>query len=220
MKAQQPNAAQTLAKVEAYYKTAKTFNLDVEYAMYKGYTGTYLTESYKGSMHKNGDVTQLKVLGSEILQFPKVQLTIIDENKTVVFSPITNKNLQKSPVDISVFLKFYKEVSTQVSGNTIIHELVVKNIQLPVPYNKIILHVNKTDFSIQKQVLYLSTKMPFVDEEGKDTEDVGRMVITFKTNPMSIKTPQLQNYVVLEPNKKPCLAKAYAAYTIIDQSNI
>ncbi|WP_428741887.1 hypothetical protein [Tenacibaculum sp.] len=218
--AQQPTVAKTLEKVEAYYKTTKTFNLEVEYAMYRGYTGSYQTESYKGSMYKNGDVTQIKILGSEILQFPKVQLTINDENKTLVYNPITDKSMQKSLLDIASFLKFYKEASTKVSGNTIIHELVVKNTQLPIPYNKIILHVNKNNYSIQKQILYLSTKVPFVDEAGKDIEDVGRMVITFKTSPVSIKAPQLQDYVVLEPNKKPHLAKAYAAYTIIDQSNI
>ncbi|MFI0428879.1 hypothetical protein [Mariniflexile sp. HMF6888] len=220
MKAQQLKASETLAKVEAFYKTTKVFNLDVEYAMYKGYTGTHLTESYKGSMYKNGAVTQIKILGSEILQFPKAQLTLNEENKTMVYSPITEKTLQKSPLDMSSFLKFYKEVSSEVSGNTIIYELVVKNKQLPIPYNKIILHVNKDNYSIKKQVLYLSTKVPFVDENGEDTEDVGRMVITFKTNPTVVKVPKLQDYVILESNKKPRLVKAYTSYNLIDQSNI
>lgn len=218
--AQQLTAIATLKKVEAHYKTTKTFSLDVEYAMYKGYTGTHLTEAYKGSIVKNGDITQFKILGSETLQFPKMQLVINEENKTVAYNLMSNKTLQQSPLDMASFLKFYKEVSTDISGNTIVVVLAVKNNQVPVPYNKIMVHINKNDYSIQKQVLYLSTKVPFVMEDGKETEDVGRMVITFKTNPIPPKVPQLQDYVILEPHKKPRLAKAYANYTIIDQSNI
>ena len=188
--------------------------------MYKGYTGTYPTESYKSKIHKKDEITKIDVMGSEIIQFPEVQLIINKENKTINYNKISDNALQQSPMNVSSFLKFYKEVSSEVSGNTIIHELVVKNKQLPIPYNKIILHINKDNYSIKKQVLYLSTKVPFVDENGINTEDVGRMVITFKTSSTIVKTPKLQDYVILESNKKPRLAKAYTTYNIIDQSNI
>lgn len=218
--AQEIKASELLKKVETHYKNTKTFNLDVEYAMYKGYTGTHRTESYMGSMYKNNEVTQIKVLGSEIVQFPKAQLTINNDYKTVTYNEITDKTLQQSPLDISAFLNFYKVVSTEVSGSTIIQELVVKNSQLPIPYNKIILHINKQDYSIKKQVLYLATKVPFIDDEGKSSQDVGRMVITFKTKPMPEDIPELQDYVILGANDKLRLAKAYTTYNIIDQSNI
>lgn len=220
VKAQQQSVNETLKKVEKYYKNIKTFNLDLEYAMYKGYDGNKLTESYKGNIYKNDNITRLKILGSEILQFPKAQLTIIEENKTIIYKPINDNKLNNSPLDISSFLKYYNEVSSDVNNNTIIHELVLKNNQLPVPYNKILLHINKEDYSIKKQVLYLSTKVPFVDENGENSEDVGRMVITFKTSLSPIKTPKLQDYLVLESNKKIRLVKAYSSYSIIDQTSI
>lgn len=219
--AQQPTAVETLAKVETYYKTAKALNINVEYAMYMGHTGTYLTELYKGNIYKNNAVTQLKVLGSEVLQFSDVQITINNEDKTLIYNVSSNNGLSKSPLDTSAFLNFYREVSTQVSGNTIIHELVLKNRQIPIPYNKIVIHLNKNDYSLKKQILYLSKKMPFVNKEGENIEDVGRMEITFQSNPVThIKAPELQDYVVLEANKKPRLSKAYTSYTIIDQTNL
>lgn len=218
--AQQPKPLETLKKVEAYYKALKTLHLDVEYAMYKGHTGTQLTEAYNGNIYKHDDVTKLKILNSEILQFPEAQLIINKENKTINYNASSQETKQQSPLDMSAFLNFYKEVSTNISGNTIIHEMSLKSKQLPIPYGKVIIHVNKNDYSLEKQVLYLSTKVPFVGKDGISTEDVGRMVISFRVNSAYAKTPKLQDYVILESNKKPRLAKTFASYTIVNQSNI
>ena len=219
--AQQPTAAESLAKIETYYKTAKSFSIQVKYNMYKGHTGNHLTESYEGTMTKNGAVSQIKILGSEILQFPEAQLTINKDNKTLVYNEISGESLKKSPLDVSTFLKYYKETSTKVSGNMLIHEMVLKNNQMPIPYSKIVIYINKANYQLVKQELYLSTKVPFVDEKGKDTKDVARMEISFKYNKKSMtKTPRLKDYVQLEPNKKVRLTQAYAAYTIIAPTNL
>ncbi|MDO5981449.1 hypothetical protein [Flavivirga spongiicola] len=221
IQAQQPTAAESLAKVETYYKTAKTFNLQVKYNMYKGHTGNHLTESYEGTMTKNGAVSQIKILGSEIIQFPNAQLTINKANKTLVYNEISGKGLKKSPLDVSTFLNYYKETSTKVSGNMLVHEMVLKNNQMPIPYNKIVIYINKANHQLVKQELYLSTKVPFVDDNGKDTEDVARMEISFKHNKKTMaKAPRLKDYVLLEPNKKVRPTQAYAAYTITAPTNL
>ncbi|NMH85960.1 hypothetical protein [Flavivirga algicola] len=221
IQAQLPAAAESLAKTEAYYKMAKTLSLQVTYSMYKGHTGNHLTESYKGTMHRNENVSRIRILGSEILQFPKVQLTINKDNKTLVYNKISDQGLKKSPLDISIFLKYYKETSTRVRENMLIHEMVLKNNKMPIPYNKIVIYINRTNHQLIKQELYLSTKVPFVDENGKSTHDVARMEISFKHDEKIMnRVPKLNDYVLLESNKKVRLANAYAAYTIIDPTNL
>jgi len=220
---QQDSASDVLKKVSSYYQTLDAYSLDIEYAMYKGYTGKNLTESYNASIYKNEGVTQLKVLGSTILQFSKAQLTINDANKTLIYNEISNKELNQSPLDISAFLNFYKEVSNTISKNVLTLEMVLQSSTIPIPYSKVILHVDKNTYALKKQELFLSTKVPFVDKEGKSTEDVGRLEITFqsKTNDINqIQVPKLEDYIVLKPNKQVRLTQAYAAYTIIDQTNL
>ncbi|MEP1490173.1 MAG: hypothetical protein ABJK28_17270 [Algibacter sp.] len=219
--AQKPTASQTLTKIESYYKSLSEFNFEVEYKMYKGYEGNHITESYKGTMYKNGDVSQIKILGSEIIQFSDTQLTITNDNKTLIYNKISEDVIHKSPMDVSSFLKFYKETNTEIKGNVLIHEMVIKNAQIPMPYNKIKVYVNKETSEIERQVLYLATKVPFVDENGKEAPDVGRMEISFKKNPKSVsKVPELNDYVILDSQNNVRLAKAFTAYTIINQTNL
>ena len=220
--AQMPKAAETLTKVETYYKANSVLDLEVTYTMYKGHIGNNRTESYKGSIYKKGDTHRVKILDSEVLQFQETQLTIDNQNKTISYHTISEKDIQKkSPLNMSAFLKYYKETSSKVKGTTIIHELTLENKQLPMPYNKIEIHINKHDYSLTKQVLYLSKKIPFVGDNGKYTDDVGRMEIAFKKNPNPlVKVPSLQDYIILELDKKPRVSQAYARYNIIDQTNL
>ena len=219
--AQQTKALEVLSNVEAYYKTKEVIDLEVEYKMYRGYTGDNLTESYTGFLYKNGEVLQMKILGSEIVQFPQAQITIDQENKTLYYNKVTDDKPQNSPLDMSAFLTFYKEGSTRITGNNIIIELIKKNAKIPISYNKIILTVNKESYALEKQELYLATKVPFVDNEGNDMEDVGRIKVTFKTNPTPAnKKLKLEDYVVLERNNKVLLAKPYKEYSIIDQTKL
>ena len=218
--AQPPSALEAFTKIENYYKTVKKFNFQIEYKMFRGYSGNEVTESYKGSIYRYGDISQIKILGSEILQFPEAQLTINSENKTIRYNKISKDVIQKSPVDVSTFLKFYKETSAKISGNILIYEMVLKNAQIPIPYNKIIIHVNKDTFEIEKQIFYFATKVPFVDESGDETLDSARMEISFKQNSFTTqKVPKLNDYVFVEGNNVR-LAKAYQTYTIIDQTNL
>ncbi|WP_346882328.1 hypothetical protein [uncultured Algibacter sp.] len=219
---QQPTALETLSKVEAYYKTIKNFDFDVEYKMYRGYTGNHLTESYKGTMYKNGNVLQVIILGSEVLQFPEAKIIINDKNKTISYSKLMQNGTQQTPVDISLFLKFYKESTTSFVGNTLIHEMILKNNTINMPYNRVIMYINKNTYALEKQVLFLTTKVPFNGEKGKK-DDAARMEISFKQKPKQKPKPKplkLKDYVLIGINNKISLSKAYSTYTLIDQTNL
>ncbi|PKP12509.1 MAG: hypothetical protein CVU08_10145 [Bacteroidetes bacterium HGW-Bacteroidetes-3] len=219
MVAQLPSAKESIDKIEAYYKTVNPLNLELTYTMYKGVTGNQITESYKGSIYKNKTISSMKVLGSEVLQFSEVQLLIDNEQKTVIYKKNEHHFLEKSPLDMSSFLAYYKEASAVIKEHHLVYEMILKNISIPVPYNRIVLYINMDTYAIEKQELYLSNKVPFFDKEGKQTDDIGRMEITFQSSSNPIKdAPKLQDYVLLKPELQ--LVQRYANYTIIDQTNL
>lgn len=219
--AQLPTAEATLAKVETYYKALETFHFDMVYNMYRGYSGENLTESYSGTVSKQGGVSQIQILGSEIIQFSNKQIVLNKADKTLTLRNVNAEAMQQSPMDISKFLKFYKASNTKVSGNYLVHEMVLKNSNIPMPYSKIVVYVNKTNYSLEKQILYMATKMPFTDANGKQTPDAGRLEVTFKQNVSGNKpTPKLSDYLRCEPEDTCRLANNYKTYTLIDQTNL
>lgn len=219
--AQEITALKTFNKIESYYKAVNILDIEMEYKMFRGHTGTTPTESYKGTMYKNEGVSRVNILGSEIIDLPEAKLIVNKEAKTITYNKKSNKETQKSPVDVSMFLKFYKEASTKISDHIIIHEMVLKkDIQMAMPYSKIVIYVDKNSYQIQKQELYLSTKVPFINKNGKEAVDFARMEIKFKTNPNPLKkVPKLKDYVRIDTNKKVHLSQNYSAYKIIDQTN-
>lgn len=217
--AQELSAVETLKKVETYYKNVAILDIEMEYKMFRGVTGNNITESYKGTMYKYGDISKVDILGSEIVQLPEAKIIVNNDNKTVMYSKAKSGTITGSPVDMSSFLKFYKGTSTRLQGNTIILEMTQTNVHIPLPYNKIILYIDKTTYQIKRQELYLSTKVPFVDENGKGVPDSARMEISFKPNPKPVnKVPQLKDYVLIGSNNTIKLSNNYANYTILDQT--
>jgi hypothetical protein len=219
--AQQKEVTEILIQVDAHYKAQNVIDLEMEYKMFKGHDGKQPTEAYKGSIYKNGEVTQVKILGSEVLYFPLAQITISKENKTLFYNKIEQPSQQNLPMDTASFLKFYEAVSLNYDGNTVVIEMEKKSIPLPIPYSKITLYVDKENYAIEKEVMYLATKVPFVDDNGKDVEALGRIEVTFNSIPDPInRVLKLEDYVVLGPNNRVGLAKAFKDYTILDQTKL
>jgi len=218
---QLPSAESTLNKVSKYYNALKEFDVEIEYEMYKGYSGSEVTESYKGTIYRGNDVTHIKILSSEIIQFKEEQLIIDKDYKTITYSEPNGNIMNSSPTNMTVFLQYYKESKTLVTDTNIVHEMVLKNPQLPTAYNRIIIYVNKSTHKIEKQVLYFSNKLPFVDDDGKENLDSARMEINFKDNPKpNGNIPKLEDYLVVTSNNKLELTGSYKSYKLINKTNL
>lgn len=215
--AQELSAEDILKNVETYYKNVEVLDVEMEYKMFRGYTGNNLTESYKGTIYMNGKISRIEILGSEIVQLPKAKIIINNDKKTVTYNELKNDAIQNSPLDMSTFFKFYKTSSIKYKGNLIIQEMIQKELKIALPYNKIVLYIDKTSYQVKKQELYFSTKMPFVDKNGKSLPDQARMEISFSPNPQPLKiVPKLSNYVHINSDKAVTLSKNYASYSIVN----
>jgi hypothetical protein len=212
------NSIALLEKVNNYYKTVQFYNVESTYNMYRGFTGKSVTESYKGTMYKNGQVSVVKVLGQGIIMFENVQLIVNDADKTITYTKNDAESVQKNLIDVDKLSKYYDFTSIKDDKKVIIYEMTLKNKDLPLPYSKLIFHINKTDNSLVKQELFFATKLPFKNKDGEMSNDNGRMEIIYNPSNTPIKNIKLEDYITTDSKDRIHLSKAYKNYQLIDQT--
>lgn len=208
---------EVLEKINDYYSTNKHYNIEVSYKMYRGYTGENITESYTGNLYKDGNITSMEALNAEIWIFPNAQLTIDTANKSIYYTKTAIGAIQNSPIDTKTFSRFYKEKASETKGNTLRYEMVLKNIQIPSPYSKIVLWVNATTYELEAQELFFANKLPFVDEAGNRVNDYGRLKILFQSSKNAKQTLKLSDIITIKNNTVQ-LASRFNSFTLIDQT--
>lgn len=219
--AQNMEIENVLSKVTKQYEDQEQFQIDVTYAMHRGFTGNKITESYKGKVLKKGNYSYFEVLGSKIIQFPDAQLIFDQRKKTITYAKKTNTGLNNSPLNITRFLTMYDKTKITAQENTLICEMVstAKNVQLS--YGKVVLYVDKSNFRIKKQELFFSNVVPFTNTEKKSREmDYARLIITMDHKTVALKkTPQISDYFIRNTSGKMRLLPQYNEYQLINQSN-
>jgi hypothetical protein len=206
-----------LENINKYYSSLESFNIAVNYTMYRGYTGNDATESYAGSIYKDGEISGMKVLKSKAWVFPNAQLSIDTANKKLYYTKTKRGGIKNSPIDTKTFSTYYKESNTEVKGDVLRYEMVLKDNRIPSPYRKIVLYINTKTYQLEKQAFFFANKMPFVDKEGNHINDFGRLEIAFETNKKSEATPKLSDFLVIKNNTIQ-LASSFKSYTLIDQT--
>ncbi|WP_024770282.1 hypothetical protein [Aquimarina macrocephali] len=217
-KAQTQEAIAVLEKLQRAYTKESGYDIKMTYTMYRGYTGSKVTEKYNGTLYKKGNTFIMKALDMEALQFPEGQLRIDHKSKNIYYVKQSGKI--ENPTDISKILQFYKPVSLVNRQGIDIIEMNVKSRQLQIPFQKVILHILKEKNTLLKQELYFAQKMPFITNEGKEEYDTARVEIELEdnTDTKSIRQKKLSDYVIRQGNQL-MLTDIYSTYTLIDQTN-
>jgi len=214
------NQESILNKVFDYYKTAESYSYNCTYNMYRGFTGNIITESYKGTIFKDGNISRITALNSEILSYPNAQLTISNDSKLIIYIKKRVDFVEKSPVDISLFLKYFEGNIVSQENNIIKYEMTLTKNNFQIPYQKVVFYINKTNYSLIRQELFFATKLPFKNAEGESVNDFGRMEIIFSPNNHSLKNiKKIEDFLIIEKDTIK-LTKAYQNYQLIDQSNL
>lgn len=207
-----------LEKVVDYYQGKTTMALEMRYRLYHESTGA-LGESYSGSLYKKGRSHHIRILGSEVLQLGQVQLTVDHNNKAMLYKEIPSEALEATPFQMLNFIKYYKETASRVSGRDIIYELELEQAHLPLPYHKIVLHLNRSNYSITKQVFYLTKQVAFEGASKGSHWGLARMEVEFiPLEASSFSLPVLEDYMRESNGIKRGVSKAYSGYKFIDES--
>ncbi|WP_024771411.1 hypothetical protein [Aquimarina macrocephali] len=217
--AQNTNVKNLFKKVAQSYNDKKQYQIDVTYNMHRGLTGNTITESYQGKMVKNNDFSQMMVLNSEILQFPEGQLNIDHTAKIATYIDSKGSSPKNQLLDISSFLDFYDEVKVTEKNGVLVCEMVSNKPDIQNQYGKVILYINKEKYLIEKQELFFSTLIPFVDGNTKKM-DYGRLVVHLKHRELeSSAAPVLKDYINVLSKQNITLAEQYKGYHLTNQAH-
>ncbi len=207
-----------LGKVADFYASTSNYTIQMKHQLLRGGSGNIISESYEGSFVKQGDFSKLTMLNSEVIQFPGVRLVIDHDSKAMEYDETATNS--SAPMDLNVFSKYYQVVSMTSIGNQYVCELTVIPTGVRMPYGKVILHIDKDRHSVEKQVLFLTSKLPFKTKDGKSEEDIGRLVIALDHDmeTMANTKEKLSNYLSKSGNRMVGTGKC-KGYQVINLAN-
>jgi len=217
----QTDAQTIIDKVAAFYSGESSYKVKTTYRMFRGFTGSVVTESYNGQLIKHEGFATFKLLNTEMIQSKGIQLLVDHEGKKITYSKTSELTLQNNPVNISQYLDLFDKNHVTERGNQLICELVSSKQSDQIPYGKVVLFIDKTDYKINKQVLYFSSMIPFAGETGTQRiMDVGRLEISFIHERIeSGDVAQLSDFLNLSKDDKPSVSNKYSTYQLINQAN-
>lgn len=217
--AQNEKTKDLLKKVQLAYENTKQYRIAVTYNMHRGFSGNNITESYQGSLVKNGDFSQFKALNSEIIQFPGIQLTMDHTEKIVRYAKTAKgATVPNSPLEVSNFLKLYDKTKVTERDGILVCEMVATKSNMQNPYAKVVLHVNKDTYRIERQELFFTSMIPFVESDGKTRKlDVGRLVILMNFKEMEEQVePTPKDFILRSGKNDMSLTEQYKGYRLIN----
>ena len=139
--------------------------------------------------------------------------------KTATLSELAFDN--STPAQITGLLRYYKKSQKIIDhGKTWICELVAEHHMFSqLPYGKILLYVNKEDYSMVKQVFYFNNQVPFRDNDSKKSvRDQGRLLIEFNHDfKVEVEPRELADFMINE-GKGNRLTEKYASFQLIDRT--
>lgn len=219
--AQKPSVNELLSKASNFYQKTNHYQVNMTFTMYRGITGGEKTESYTGTMEKNNEYTKNNILGTSVYRFPQAQLIVDNTQKKIVYTALETNAIQNSPVDLSAYMKYYDKSQVSEEGNYWVCELVAsQNMFSQLPYGKVLLYINKKDYSVTKQVLFFSNLIPFQGKEDSDIQqDYGRLHVNLLYDfNKKIEKKELAYFIKKVANNKMQLQKDFASYQLIDQT--
>ncbi|WNM19472.1 hypothetical protein [Flavobacterium capsici] len=195
--------AEKMLRVEEVFSLAekavtedKYVSYETSYKLYLDYEAKEIFEEYKGVFVKKNNINYLKIKNTEFVTFTKYALKINHDEKAISINSHQETNTQQNPFSISDYLKSFPEKKIKIEGNNYVCELKPSKIS-QIMFSKIIVYINKTDYSVVKQKFYYVEKMESNDKNGKLRYSTPRLEITFTRRP---KNPELDTKLLKQEN--------------------
>lgn len=204
-----------LKKSKLYYDTIKEFKLNTSYNLYLGYNSKNVAESYKGVLLKKGNEYYSKIGATEFVYLKKASIKIDNESKRMQYTSATSQDVAMV-YDMVKYTSHFTSFELKSTSSQWICILKTGDIAF-VPYSKIIIHINKKDFTVDKQELFLLNQVK-TKEKGKTVYYYPKLVLTFQEIDLNYKSDtffSLSNYIRLKDGKV-YPAKKNSAYKIVD----
>lgn len=202
-------------KSNSSYTKKSNIAVALDYNLFQNYSSKKIIQSYKGISVSSKNLNYLKIYKTEFINTKDLSFKINHDQKTALIN-ISDKSGElntQNPLDLKVFLKHFKKKTLKSENNNWVIELETTKLT-QLPYGKVKIFINKSDYSIQKQVLYLLNGL---SKENKETKSP-RLEINFKNltkTDLEINSlVDLNRFLVKEANTYK-LKKEYAHYKLL-----
>lgn len=185
------------------YNTTDTYQTSMKYNLYPTYASKLSSEFYNGIAIKKGNEFYSKIGETEFVNLNKYHIKIDNESKLIQYSVSESKKIENNELNVADYLNKFKTFELSNNNEDWICTMTTPAFSF-IPYTKVVVYINKKDYTISKQILYLITMHSYKTKDGIVKEDYPRIEILF--NEFKTKEIQygnifsLQNYLSISKN--------------------
>lgn len=188
-------------KVRQAYESKNNYSLNLKYELFKDSITRKVEEFYTGKFIKNQEGIYSKVHNTEFIQIEDTYLKINHDEKAMLYKKQVLNNKNNELIDLTVFLNHFEKTKVSLKQDVYICELKSKKIST-LPYNKVVAYISAKDFTINKQILYLSQQSAFKNAQGQKVISNPRLEITVNnSNTNTANIFSISKYVTVVGNQ-------------------
>jgi hypothetical protein len=201
-------------KMDHYYSNNKNYSYTSEYFVYENETSNNVADHYEGVLIKKGTVNYQKVNNTEFVNFSDYRVSIDNKEKKIFITKSPKENIQS----LSGLLKIYNKSKLEQDKEYWICELSTDKAGNNKQFEKIIVYINKDDYSLHKQLFYTIGSKEVIKNKKTTLLKNPRMEILFKKK-KEIESNQAtmlsKDYYFSLNKKKFTLSKRFKEYKLI-----
>jgi len=204
-----------LDKINANYEELNSFELELNYQLFKGHNGTEIKDEYNALVRKEDKSTYMNLYNETYVSDKKMSLVI--NNRERLIQIFEQRDFKVAQEDIVNSLDQCQQINIQKKGDSQVISISFKPFS-NAPYSRVQVEVDKK-FWIKKITLYYETQMNFSTDYYHPDLDVSRLEITHKKLKKNWKDREgltdLSRYITSE-NGNYVGNENFAAYEIVD----
>jgi hypothetical protein len=213
----QKKIAALFSKSQKFYENNPQFKLDLEYKLFPTSVSVTVSEKYSGQLIKHNGNSYSRIGSTEFIQIKSEYIKIDNDSKLV---QITKKDdvVPDEVYNLGNLLNNFNDFKLKSDAQYWVCTLTAPEISF-VPYGKAIIYINKKDYSVARQILFLLHKTEYKNEKGKKISDYPRMEISIGNlqapTAKMVEKLRMENYISRSNNTFK-LSNNYSGYKIVD----
>ncbi len=164
-----------LQKINSNYYDLKSYELELNYTLYKGHNGKEIMDEYTSIIRSNGLNSHRKIYHDEIISTSENTVIINHEVKTIQVLPAIETKIFDEDIENS--LRFCKDVKSRKTENGTLISINF-NEYSSIPYAQIDILID-ADFWVKNMTLYYATQLNYSRDYFNPDMDFPRLEIDY-----------------------------------------
>ncbi len=187
-----------LEKINANYNSLKSFEIMLNYKLYKGHNGTDLRDEYESKLSMAGSRRHRKIYAEEVITTETKSLVLNHELKTIQVLPGVKAKLFDQ--DLSTIVRQCAAIKITDTNNGKLLSITFKKFS-SVQYAKIDVLID-ANYWVKKMTLFYATQMNYSRDHFHPDMDYARLEVDYSKIKKNWKDSEgltkLSNYVIKE----------------------